>query len=39
MTNDFTVKLCHNCYTGFVPIDDDREQEVCSDCIDWLDEY
>jgi hypothetical protein len=35
--DSFDVRLCKNCYHGFLPTDDDREQEVCPDCVDWLD--
>lgn len=35
----YELKLCINCSHAFAPVDDDREQEVCSDCVDWLDVY
>lgn len=37
--DDFRIKLCNNCYHAFTATDDDGEQEVCSDCVDWLDDY
>lgn len=35
----YSVKLCNNCYHAFRAVDDDQEQEVCYNCVDWLDDY
>lgn len=35
--DSYKMKMCSNCYHPFIPTDDDGEQEVCSDCVDWLD--
>lgn len=33
----YKMRLCNNCSHAFTPTDDDGEQEVCADCVDWLD--